>query len=56
MRALKNTHLLGRHLVLQYASNATMDDMQHAIEKMAKEANAEAAAPSITGKRLIETD
>ncbi|EPY49240.1 RNA-binding protein Mrd1 [Schizosaccharomyces cryophilus OY26] len=55
MNALKHTHLLGRHLVLQYASTSGMDDLQHAMDKAAKEARAEAGSTSFTGKRLIET-
>ncbi|EPX72304.1 RNA-binding protein Mrd1 [Schizosaccharomyces octosporus yFS286] len=55
MNALKHTHLLGRHLVLQYASTSGMDDFEHAMDKAVKEARAEAGSTSVTGKRLIET-
>ncbi|WBW72617.1 ribosome biogenesis RNA-binding protein Mrd1 [Schizosaccharomyces osmophilus] len=55
MNALKHTHLLGRHLVLQYASASGMDDLNHAMDKAAKEARAEAGSTLVTGKRLIET-
>ncbi|EEB06131.2 RNA-binding protein Mrd1 [Schizosaccharomyces japonicus yFS275] len=54
MKALKHTHLLGRHLVLQYASTAGLDDMESAMEKAAAQITAEANAPLKHGKRLIE--